>query len=289
MLTFDKQLIADRRFMDYALKEITVDEESLKEITAFLQESFPKNKKFTLDFVRWQYTQNPLGQMRGYNAYDNGKIISHFAGLPIDMNLFGKERKGLLCINVSTNENYRGKKLFTLLGEKTIEYAQANGYDFMIAVPNANSSHAFLKYFGFYLISPLTVKLGVGKNIYSDKAFNCYKTWDENQMHWRLQNPDNKYHFTRKFISTPISYFFKTLSKNPLPDAVAHIASSGIGFRPYNLYIGLGAETKKGWYINIPSFVKRPPFNLVFRDLTGEIPAIKKEDIFLQLIDLDTI
>lgn len=277
--------------MDYSLREIDTTEDSLLEITEFLKESFPQNEKFTLDFVSWQYAQNPLGKMRGYNAYDNGRIISHFAALPIDMNLFGKRRKGLLCINVSTNDRYRGKKLFTTVGEATIRYATENGFDFMMAVPNANSSHAFLKYFGFYLISPLSVKVGFGKNIYTDKAYKCNKYWDEEQLRWRLSNPANKYRYNEDgIISTPVSYFVKTISKKPLSGNYKDVASLNIGLRPVNLYVGLGADTSKGLYFNIPSFIKRPPFNLVFRDLTGgEIPTIKKEDIFLQLIDLDTI
>jgi len=276
--------------MEYSIKKIEVDEDSLIEITRFLQETFPKNEKFTLDFVRWQYAQNPLGAMAGFNAWDEGRIVSHFAGLPIDMNMFGQKRKGLLCINVSTNINYRGKKLFTILGQKTAEYAAENSYDFLIAVPNANSTHGFLKYFGFYLISPLTVKVGMGKNIYNNALFNCYKSWDDDQWTWRLKNPANRYFCDEKdIISTPISFFAKTLSKGQPSGTIRKIASKSIGFRPLNLYVGLGGNTSNGLYFNIPSFVKRPPFNLVFRDLTGEIPEIKKEDVFLQLIDLDTI
>lgn len=276
--------------MEYSIRKIETDEKSLLEITGFLKETFPKNEKFSIDFIRWQYAQNPLGAMAGFNAYDDNKIVSHFAGLPIAMNLFGKNRKGLLCINVSTNPDYRGKKLFTKLGESTIQYASDNGYDFLIAVPNANSTHGFLKYFGFYLISPLTVKVGLGKNIYTDKSSACKKTWDDNQWKWRLNNPTNKYAYDKTgILSTPISFFAKTLSNCRIPERVVKEKTQSIGFRSLNLYIGLGADTSKGLYFNIPSFVKRPPFNLVFKDLTGEIPQINKEDIFLQLIDLDTV
>ncbi|NDW17357.1 GNAT family N-acetyltransferase [Dysgonomonas sp. 216] len=276
--------------MEYSIKKIETDEDSLIEITRFLKETFPKNEKFTLDFIRWQYAENPLGAMEGFNAWDNGRIVSHFAALPIELNLFGAKRKGLLCINVSTNINYRGKKLFTVLGEKTAEYAAENGFDFMIAVPNANSSHGFLKYFGFYLISPLTVKLGFGKNIYKKTDFNCYKTWDEAQWNWRLKNPANKYCYDAAgIVKTPISFFAQTLSKAQLSDVISKSVSESIGLRPLNLYIGLGADTSGGFYFNMPSFVKRPPFNLVFKDLTGNIPQINKDDIFIQLIDLDTV
>jgi hypothetical protein len=276
--------------MGYTVKKIEVDDESLLEIFRFLKETFPKSKMFSSDFVKWQYAQNPLGAMVGFNAWDNGRIISHFAGLPLEMNLFGKIRKGLLCINVSTNIHYRGKKLFTIVGEKTVQYAADNGFEFMIAVPNANSTHTFLKYFGFYLIARLSAKAGFGQNIYPDKNFNCYKCWDEKQWAWRLNNPSSRYFYRKKgIISTPIAGFAQTLSKASLPENLTSRVSQNRGFYPLNLYVGLGADTAKGLYFKIPSFVKQPPFNLVFKDLTGEIPVIKKEDIFLQLIDLDTI
>lgn len=276
--------------MEYPVRRIDIDDESLLEISRFLKETFPKNDKFSIDFVRWQYALNPLGQMEGFNAWDEGRIVSHFAALPLNMSIFGKKRKGLLCINVGTNANYRGKKLFTAVGEKTVEYAAEHGFDFLMAVPNANSTHAFLKYFGFYLIAPLSAKVGFGEKIYPGGDFDCFRIWDDSQWQWRLSNPANKYSYnSRGIISTPISFFAKTLSKALLPNNTTNYDLRSIGLRPLNLYVGLGADTTKGLYFNIPSFVKRPPFNLVFKDLTGEIPVISEKDIFLQLIDLDTI
>lgn len=272
------------------IKKLDTDVSSLNEITRFLQESFPKNKKFTPDFVKWQYSQNPLGAMEGFNAWDEGKIVSHFAGLPIEMSFYGETKKGLLCINVSTKTEYQGKKLFTQLGQKTIDLATEKGYDFMIAVPNSNSTHAFLKYFGFYLISPLSVKLGVGKNIFSEVQAECFKTWSNDQWEWRLSNPANTYRYDKKgFMLSPITFFAESISQAPPFDNSIAKFSSKRGYTPLKLYIGLGAKTSKGIYLNFPAFIKRPPFNLVFKDLTGKIPNIKKEDIFLQLIDLDTI
>lgn len=283
-------LLGERSDMEYSVKRIDVKEESLLEITRFLKETFPRNKKFTLEFVRWQYAQNPLGQMEGFNAWDGDRIVSHFAGMPFEMNLFEKKRKGLLCINVSTNIHYRGKKLFTAVGEKTVEYAKENGFDFLMAVPNGNSTHGFLKYFGFYLVSQLSAKVGFGNHIYSAKDFNCLRMWDTKQWEWRLSNPANQYAYDKEgIIFTPISFFAKTLSTAGLPQNIIDTKFRNIGMRPLNLYVGLGADTSKGVYFDIPSFVKRPPFNLVFKDLRGDIPLIKKEDIFLQLIDLDTV
>lgn len=273
------------------VKRIEIDDNSLAEISRFLSESFPKNEKFTKEFVRWQYAQNPLGQMEGFNAWLDGKIISHFAGLPIEMMMWGKKYKGLLCINVATNIHHRGKRLFTKLAQETIDYATANNFDFMIAVPNANSTHGFLHHFGFYLVAPLNVKVGFGKKIFpTDQQANCYKSWSDSQWQWRLQSPTNSYTYDdqRKVVQSPISFFAKTISSATLTDSIKKQSSKEI-FRPLNLFIGLGAQTSKGLYFNLPKFVKRPPFNLVFKDLKNQLPELKAEDIFLQLIDLDTI
>ena len=196
------------------IKKIETDGRSLTKLSHFLSECFPKTNKFTEEFVRWQYVQNPLGAMEGFNAWHEGKIVSHFAGLPIKMMIRGKKRRGLLCINVCTHADHRGGKLFTKLGQETIKYATEHGYDFMIAVPNGNSTHAFLRYFGFYLVSPLVAKVGVGENIFpKERTFDCYKLWDDDQWLWRLQNPANRYQYNPEgIISTPISFFAKTIS-----------------------------------------------------------------------------
>ena len=55
------------------------------------------------------------------------------------------------------------------------------------------------------------------------------------------------------------------------------------------LYIGLGADYARGCYVDMPSFVHRSPFNLIFRDLKGGLPKIGKEDISFNLVDFDVI
>lgn len=273
--------------MEFDIKPIDTTDAGLAELSDFLARVFPKSTKFTLDFLKWQYTSCPDGNMIGYNAYDGNKLISHFAALPLRMHLFGKTYKGAASINVSTDPDYRGKMLFVTLGKATIEYARQNGFDFMIAVPNANSTHAFLKYYDFQLVSPLTVKLGFGDSIYRPKEFNAFKIWTLELMEWRLNSPANQYDIKKDYLHSPISFFAKTINKYPLSSRPGKL--SKLGIRPLNLYIGLGAEFTGKTYFNIPKFIKRPPFNLVFKDFTGNIPAIKKEDIFLQLLDLDTI
>lgn len=273
--------------MDFDIRPIDITEQGLAKLASFLVEVFPKSTKFSLEFLKWQYTSCPDGNIIGYNAYHDNKLVSHFAALPLRMSFFGKAYKGAACINVATLSAYRGKMLFATLGQKTIGYAKQNGFDFLIAVPNTNSTHAFMKYYDFQMVTPLTVKLGFGQALYRQKRAAIFKIWTPELMTWRLTNPTNSYGMGNKCLYSPISFFAKTINQYPLVKPPRNITN--LGFRPLNLYVGLGAEFTGQCYFNLPKFIKRPPFNLVFKDITGNIGNIKKEDIFLQLLDLDTI
>lgn len=264
----------------------TCSDKKLQELSSFLSKVFPKTDKFSPEFVKWQYRECPDGAMIGFNAYDGDRLVSHFAALPLKMSFYKKIYKGAVSINVSTDPAYQGKKLFTKLGQATVDYAKNNGFDFLLAVPNANSTHAFLKYFDFKIISPLTVRVGFGLPKYKKIEPNIYKVWNTELMKWRIKNPTNKYFISKDQIQTPISFFAKSVSRKGIefPNSLEQTS-----FRPVSLFVGLGVDFSK-LFFKLPKWVKISPFNLVFKDLTGgKISHIKKEDFFIQLIDLDVI
>lgn len=271
--------------MEYTYKKVEVDEESLNIALEILKTSFPDSKKFSIDYLRWQYAENPIGNIVGFNAFYEDALAAHYVAMPISMTLFGKERKGLLSLNTATHPDHRGKRLFSILADKTYKYAAENGFDYVIGVANANSTHGFLKNLGFYLISPLEVKFGLGCKVYSDKKNNCYRNWSNDLLNWRLKNPSNKYSFKNNILFSPIAPVgVKGLLGKV--DFEMDLKTKN-RFRPINLYVGLGANLSKGLYFKIPSFIKHSPFNLIFKDLTGNLPEIKKEDVFFQLLDFD--
>lgn len=272
--------------MEYTIRQVATDENALKQILTLLNCTFPKASKFTLPYLKWQYTDNPLGEIVGFNAFFDDTLAAHYVAMPIEMNLFGRKRKGLLSLNTATHPNHRGKKLFSILADKTYSYAADNGFEYVIGVANANSTHGFLKNLGFYLISPLIVKVGTGRNIYDSAGKACYRIWNEDVLKWRLNNPSATYYSSKNII----------YGKRGCPGIkliMGHIesniqTSNPPVTRPANLYIGLGADFNHGHYYPLPKFVKHSPFNLIFKDLTGgSIPVIKPEDILFQLIDFD--
>lgn len=131
----------------------TFSDKKLQELSSFLSKVFPKTDKFSSEFVKWQYRECPDGAMIGFNAYDGDRLVSHFAALPLKMSFYKKIYKGAVAINVSTDPAYQGKKLFTKLGQATVDYAKNNGFDFL----GVDFSNFFFKLPKWVKISPFNL------------------------------------------------------------------------------------------------------------------------------------
>lgn len=272
--------------MDYRIELVRTDEEALKEIQHLLHLVFPNRvDKFSVEYLKWQYADNPVGPIVGFNAYMGDVLAAHYVTMPIYMNIEGKKTLGVLSLNTATHPDHRGKRLFTILAERTYQYAADNGYKFVIGVANANSTHGFIKHLGFKLIGPLTFKVGVGSNLYPQKDYTFTRYWDKDIMDWRLKNPSMKYFKNGDMIVSPIKPGFKKLVFH---DSEGLVSLPNLHGRPFNLYIGYGADLSKGIYCGIPKFIEHSPFNLIFRDLTnGSLPEVTKDNILFELIDFD--
>lgn len=272
--------------MDYRIEQVKTDEQALLEIQQLLQLVFEKNaSKFSLDYLKWQYVENPAGQVVGFNAYKNGVLAAHYETVPVYMNINGEKTLGLLSKDTATHPDHRGNRLFTILAEHTYQYAAENGYRFVIGVANAQSTHGFIKNLNFNLIGPLDFKIGLGTNIYPQRDFTYTRYWDQELMEWRLRNPSMEYFKNGDLIVSPIKVGFKKLVGH---NAAALVSLPKLHMRPLNLYIGYGADLSKGLYVNLPKFIKRSPFNLIFLDLTeGALPEMTPDNILFELIDFD--
>lgn len=272
--------------MDYRIEQVKVDETSLQEILELMRLAFEGHaEKFNLEYMRWQYADNPVGKIVGFNAYMGDVLAAHYVTMPIYMNIEGKKTLGVLSLNTATHPVHRGKRLFTILAEKTYEYAAENGYKFVIGVANAQSTHGFLKHLKFKLIGPLTFKVGMGQNLYQRANYTYTRYWDKEIMDWRLKNPSMEYFKNGDMIVSPIKPGFKKLVYH---DKDGLVSLKKLYGRPFNLYIGYGAELSKGVYCGVPKFVEHSPFNLIFRDLTnGTLPEVTKDNILFELIDFD--
>lgn len=271
---------------DYRIEQVKVDDASLREILQLMLLAFEgHSEKFSIEYLKWQYADNPVGKIVGFNAYIGDVLAAHYVTMPIYMNINGKKTLGLLSLNTSTHPEHRGKRLFTILAERTYQYAAELNYKFVIGVANAQSTHGFLKHLKFKMIGPLTFKVGIGTDIYPKKNYIFTRYWDKEIIDWRLRNPFMEYYKNGDMIVSPIKTGFKKLVYHDKDNLVSLKKLHG---RPFNLYIGNGADLCKGVYCGVPKFVEHSPFNLIFRDLTnGKLPEVTKDNILFELIDFD--
>lgn len=271
---------------DYRIEQVKTDESSLNEILQLMRLAFEGHaEKFNLDYMCWQYADNPVGKIVGFNAYMGDVLAAHYVTMPIYMNIEDKKTLGVLSLNTATHPEHRGKRLFTILAEKTYEYAAEKGYKFVIGVANAQSTHGFLKHLKFKLIGPLTFKVGVGQNLFNRTEYTYTRYWDKEIIDWRLKNPSMEYYKNGDMIVSPIKPGFKKLVYY---DKDSLVSLNKLQGRPFNLYIGFGADLSKGVYCGVPKFIEHSPFNLIFRDLTnGTLPEVTKDNILFELIDFD--
>lgn len=271
---------------DYRIEKVAVDDVALSECQNLLRLVFEERAdKFSFEYLKWQYRDNPVGTIVGFNAYMGDVLAAHYVTMPIYMNIEGKKTLGVLSLNTATHPDHRGKRLFSILAEKTYQYAAENGYKFVIGVANANSTHGFIKNLKFKLIGPLVFKVGTGTNIYPKKDYTFTRYWDKEIMDWRLKNPSMEYFKNGEIIVSPIKPGFK---KIVFHDRDGLVSLPKLHGRPFNLYIGYGSDLKKGCYCSIPQFIEHSPFNLIFRDLTdGSLPEVTKDNILFELMDFD--
>lgn len=276
--------------MEYQIKQLKFDDgnRSLSQLVNLQNIVYEGKHNFTIDGFKSWYIDNPMGRVVSFNAFFGEELVAHYACIPMKMMIEGRVVLGLLDMATVTHPNHRGKGLFKQLAKTTYDYSKENGYEFVIGVANASSFPGYMKYFPYVFVSKLDVKIGFGKNISceNEKTYSTY--WDKESLDWRLSIRKNHYYNSNINIYGKFKSFINTFMGSFDNDLISKLNIEKKNFSPaLKLYVGLGADTK-GLYFNIPKFIKRSPFNLIFLDLTdGKLPSINKNNIFYQLIDFD--
>ncbi len=278
--------------MSYEYKPVETSEKAIQEIAELLRLVFPKTKKYSDTFINWQYVKNPNGKVRGYNAYENGQLVAHYAMIPIVADVFGKHEKGFLSLNTATHPNHQGKKLFTTLAEMTYKLAAAEGGGFVVGVGNANSTPGFVNKLGFQLVGTLDAKLGFGKVPPSKRqdGIQFIQSWNKELVQWKLANPKAAYKIkdnvifsvTDKMGIEAVLMNFSTFYS--LPDN-----NASLGYRPITLWLGIDSsiDWSRAKYFNLPNGLRPSPLNLIFKDLTSANRKLEKDKVRFNAFDFD--
>src|SRR5665213_2921074 len=170
--------------------------EKIPEYVTLLQSVFTGAKeRYNSTYLRWLYYENPNGAVVGFDAWDDDRAVAHYVCIPLLANIqSGGPRKVLLSLNTATHPDYQGRGLFVKLASETYALAAEQGYDAVIGVANANSTHGFVNRLGFQLVTPLSVRIGIGPlqidaTAARDGATDLICSWPSEAIVWRLANP----------------------------------------------------------------------------------------------------
>lgn len=281
-----------------SLESSDCSESQLIDACRFLNGTFPSAKHLTLDYLRWQYRDNPAGPAVVSNARHEGRIVCHFALQRFHAVLFGEQVMGGLALNVATDPAFRRMGLQTRTGHHAIAVARDAGLDITIAVTNAQSTPGFVSRLGYELICPLDVKVGVGdvprpvQKGSGDSQFSITRSADE--WNWRLARPGTAY-FRRPGAEEPRVYSptYRVLLA-PVLELAGQVSgqTTGLpvkGLSPFRIWMGLSAV--RNWrglrFVDLPGCLKPSPLNFLFQDLTTQRRTLESGHIEFEPIDFD--
>ena len=283
----------------------TLDSIEIMSVVELLNLVFSKSGNFTYEYLDWLYKKNPEGQAITYNAISEGKIVGHYAVIPVEYMLFGRAIKGCLSLNTAVNPEYKKKGLFTDLAKKTYNKAYKLGYEFIFAIANSNSIHGFTSKLKFQLVGDLDVYLKYKFNFSIKKDFATndlneelifHNIWSEKKLKWRILRPNSNYKYSIKnsykiFCNTniptlDISIYDSAESESFLNLIKTDCIKKNRNLNPFYIWIGLNGSKRNNLYY-LPTYMRPAPLHMIFRDLTDQRRVLDINKVKLSIFDFD--
>ena len=262
-----------------------MDDAAMERCTKLMKLVFPP-VPYTDAWIRWQYKDNPAGNVIGWNAIAaDGTLAAHYALQPMRACVCGAENTGCLSLNTATHPAHQGKGLFTKLAQLTYESAAAEGMQFVVGIANANSTPGFTRKLGFALVTPLHARIGVGLRISEDGEAEFDRMWTSDELRWRASKPGASYRAIGDRLyaaaSQPLVRALLVQREN-----VRGMAASQLGIRPFDLWIGLEPGGPAPG-IEIVGPLRPSPLNFIFLDLTDRKRQLTAMGIRFRAADFD--
>jgi GNAT superfamily N-acetyltransferase len=247
---------------------------------------------FESDYLRWLYCDNPMGDPVGFDAYAGDELAAHYGAVPIAATFEGRPAKGLLSLNTATHPTHQGKGLFTRVAEETYARARELGYEFVVGVSNANSTHGMTHKLKFQLVTPLDVLVGIGSIAAGrDDGVGFELTWSEPALRWRLRRPHARYVATGGDDAIVYAHVHKLgvlAYITHAPRGVAADLPPAKRRHPFRMWIGIDPHLRRrGVLAPLPDRFKPSPLNLIFLDLTGQQRQLCRDTTRFTLLDFD--
>lgn len=127
---------------------------------ALFQRAFEANgSPRTLDHLRWQYLEPPVGRVYvdvAVTQGDDPRFAAIYAVFPVRMKAGGQRRVvGTQSLNTLTDEAFRGKGLFVKLAASLYARLRDEAVALVYGFPNGNSAHGFFKRLEWVTLDPV--------------------------------------------------------------------------------------------------------------------------------------
>lgn len=153
METIETSMNEKTRALGYAVRRLGA--EDLPIVARLMGEVYgPRHRSADEAFLRWQYLENPLGEVVGYGAFglagdDEGRLVGAYTLIPLPFSFGGRPALGMLSLNTATLPHFERRGIFTNLAR--LAYARATGLGAVgvLGFPNENSLPVLRDKLGF--------------------------------------------------------------------------------------------------------------------------------------------
>jgi hypothetical protein len=194
-------------------------------------------KKMSLDFWNWRFRDNPWANGIITLAWDKDVLASHYAVMPIHIQVKDALIKAVFSMTTMTNPEYRGKSLFPKLAKRTYETSKELGYKLVYGFPNAISHRGFVKKLKWFDLGNVPIyslntsnisKMQNHKNPYivseKIKSFSdsLNELWEVTRTKFTIAVPRNKTFLNWRFAKHPEIEYFMFLLRNEEEELVGY-------------------------------------------------------------------
>lgn len=81
--------------------------------------------------------------------FDDDLLIGHYAAVPVDLSVGGKQMRAIHSLDTMVHPDYRGRGIFTFLADMVYRESSRTGYHLVYGFPNKNSYHGFVSKLGW--------------------------------------------------------------------------------------------------------------------------------------------
>lgn len=254
-------------------------------------------KKFNknLDYLKWLYLKNPMGNYLGIDVFDKNKLVGQLGGIPINFKFFNQKIKTLILLNSCIDYQYRGGRLFYNLAQKLEKNLLNENYELLIGISNEIATSAWIRSIKLRYLCQLQSYIGFYNYFNLKKSnhkYNMFTDWNDKLIRWRCSNPISKtriincsnYQFVSSNTSIPLVKVFSPLLFNHIKKHDLEIQKKNLSLK---VFIGLSNEINKSFlFRKIPDSFKPSPLNFLYKFLKKDY-KIDQSEIFFSFLDFD--